>query len=44
MAFLSVIFVLMLVFTGCSSTPYNPSSYDRQNAASQEGLKSLDHE
>ncbi len=34
----------MLIFIGCSSVPYNPSSYDRQNAASKESLKSLDHE
>lgn len=36
--------VCILFFIGCSSVPYNPSSYDRQNAASKESLKSLDHE
>ncbi len=36
--------ICMLIFIGCSSVHYNPSSYDRQNTASQESLKSLDHE
>ncbi len=42
MKFIAVVCVLF--FTGCSSVHSSPSSYDRQNAASKESLKSLDHE